>query len=68
MIPSSLFRSALPALVGVVFLGDNARPGLAWLAIVGFLAAVAGAIALARFGEVTDEPALPATRPDEAPV
>ncbi|MBT2507190.1 DMT family transporter [Streptomyces sp. ISL-98] len=40
-----------PALVGVVWLGDRTREGLAWLAISGFAVAVAGALALARFGE-----------------
>ncbi|WP_328372015.1 DMT family transporter [Streptomyces sp. NBC_00445] len=44
-----------PALVGVVWLGDRTREGLAWLAVLGFLVAVAGALALARFGEVTKE-------------
>jgi hypothetical protein len=37
--------------VGVVWLGDRTRDGLAWLAVLGFLVAVAGALALARFGE-----------------
>jgi len=47
-----------PALVGVVWLGDRTRDGLAWLAVLGFLVAVAGALALARFGEAptTDAP------------
>ncbi|MEU1270542.1 DMT family transporter [Streptomyces sp. NPDC005799] len=40
-----------PATVGVVWLGDRTREGLAWLAVLGFLVAVAGALALARFGE-----------------
>lgn len=40
-----------PAAVGVVWLGDRTREGLAWLAVLGFLVAVAGALALARFGE-----------------
>ena len=40
-----------PAAVGVVWLGDRTRDGLAWLAVLGFLVAVAGALALARFGE-----------------
>ncbi|MFF4798238.1 hypothetical protein ACFY1U_07470 [Streptomyces sp. NPDC001351] len=47
-----------PAAVGVVWLGDRTREGLAWLAVLGFLVAVAGALALARFGEAptTDAP------------
>ncbi|MFI7010188.1 hypothetical protein [Streptomyces sp. NPDC050145] len=40
-----------PALVGVVWLGDRTRPGLDWLAVTGFVVAVTGALALARFGE-----------------
>ncbi|NEB80104.1 hypothetical protein G3I40_33585 [Streptomyces sp. SID14478] len=47
-----------PALVGVVWLGDRTRSGLEWLAVAGFAVAVAGALALARFGEapMTEEP------------
>ncbi|MEV8344026.1 DMT family transporter [Streptomyces niveus] len=47
-----------PALVGVVWLGDRTRAGLGWLTVVGFAVAVAGALALARFGEagVEEEP------------
>lgn len=41
-----------PALIGVVWLGDRAHAGLAPLAVVGFAAAVAGALALSRFGDV----------------
>ena len=40
-----------PAVVGVVWLGDRTREGLAWLAVLGFVVSVAGALALARFGE-----------------
>ncbi|MET7680174.1 hypothetical protein [Streptomyces sp. NPDC005423] len=40
-----------PAAVGVIWLGDRTREGLAWLAVLGFAVAVAGALALARFGE-----------------
>lgn len=50
-----------PAVVGVVWLGDHTREGLAWLAVAGFVVSVAGALALARFGE----PAEP-TAPDTA--
>ncbi|NUK11139.1 hypothetical protein HRW18_24810 [Streptomyces lunaelactis] len=50
-----------PALVGVVWLGDRTREGLAWLAVVGFAVAVAGALALARFGEP------PSTSPGQEP-
>lgn len=44
-----------PAVVGVVWLGDRTREGLAWLAVLGFAVAVAGALALARFGEAPAE-------------
>lgn len=40
-----------PAAVGVAWLGDRPREGLTWLAVTGFAVAVAGALALARFGE-----------------
>jgi drug/metabolite transporter (DMT)-like permease len=40
-----------PAAVGVIWLGDRTRDGLAWPAVLGFAIAVAGALALARFGE-----------------
>lgn len=40
-----------PALVGVVWLGDTARPGWGWLVIAGFVVAVAATLLLARFGE-----------------
>ncbi|GAA3973336.1 hypothetical protein GCM10022232_00530 [Streptomyces plumbiresistens] len=44
-----------PAAVGVVWLGDRTREGVGWVAVLGFLVAVAGALALARFGEVAQE-------------
>src|ERR1700723_3262614 len=40
-----------PAVIGVVFLGDQTRPGLAAVAWIGFFIAVASAVMLARFGE-----------------
>lgn len=46
-----------PALVGVIWLGDRTREGLGWLAALGFVVAVAGALALARFGEAPVEDA-----------
>ncbi|MDX3384544.1 hypothetical protein PV682_24205 [Streptomyces niveiscabiei] len=44
-----------PAAVGVIWLGDRTRDGLGWLAVLGFGVAVAGALALARFGEAPEE-------------
>jgi len=40
-----------PAVIGVVFLGDQTRPGLSVVAWAGFFIAVASAVMLARFGE-----------------
>jgi hypothetical protein len=40
-----------PAVVGVAWLGDQTRPGLSWMVVAGFVIAVAGALALGRFGE-----------------
>jgi drug/metabolite transporter (DMT)-like permease len=40
-----------PAIIGVIFLGDQTRPGLAGVAWAGFFLAVASAVMLARFGE-----------------
>jgi len=49
-----------PALIGVLFLGDTTRPGLAPAAAVGFVLAVASAVLLARFGEPERPPGHPA--------
>jgi len=49
-----------PALIGVLFLGDTTRPGLAPVAAVGFVLAVASAVLLARFGEPEHPPEHPA--------
>ncbi|CAA20164.1 MULTISPECIES: hypothetical protein [Streptomyces] len=55
-----LFETAGPAVVGILWLGDRPRSGLEWLAAVGFVAAVAGALALTRFGKVAaDAPGRP---------
>ncbi len=45
-----------PAVIGELLLGDHTRTGWAPVAFAGFVAALAGAVALARFGqiEVTD--------------
>ena len=40
-----------PALVGVVWLGDQTRPGLNWMVVTGFAIAVVATLALSRFGE-----------------
>ncbi|HUK69668.1 MAG TPA: hypothetical protein VLW50_13115 [Streptosporangiaceae bacterium] len=56
-----LTETVLPAMIGVIFLGDTTRRGLVGLAAAGFALAVVGALMLARFGET--EPAPPAGRP-----
>jgi drug/metabolite transporter (DMT)-like permease len=45
-------ETAVPALLGVLMLGDRTRPGFAPLATLGFVTAVAGALVLARFGDL----------------
>jgi drug/metabolite transporter (DMT)-like permease len=54
-------ETILPAAVGVEVLGDGTRPGLVWLAAIGFAVAIVGALMLARFGDlaptVDDNPA-----------
>ncbi|MFC9130908.1 DMT family transporter [Streptomyces sp. NPDC057099] len=50
-----LGETVAPALIGVVWLGDRTREGLGWLAVLGFAVAVAGALALSRFGEAPVE-------------
>jgi drug/metabolite transporter (DMT)-like permease len=52
--------TVVPSVVGLVFLGDEVRSGFAWVATAGFLIAVSGAIALARFTEPLPMPAPPA--------
>lgn len=44
-------ETVVPAVVGIVLLGDHTRRGLAPMAVVGFVLAVAATLALARFGE-----------------
>ncbi|WP_370936778.1 DMT family transporter [Amycolatopsis sp. cg13] len=53
-----LGETVMPSLIGVVLLGDRTRPGFAVVALIGFVLAVAAALALARFGE--PEPAVSA--------
>ncbi|MEV4949195.1 hypothetical protein [Streptomyces sp. NPDC053755] len=49
-------ETVLPGMIGVWWLGDASRPGFAWLAVAGFLLAVAGAVAVAWFGAPEDGP------------
>ena len=43
-------ETAGPSLIGVMFLGDTAKPGLGWMALLGFLGAVIGAVLVAWYG------------------
>jgi drug/metabolite transporter (DMT)-like permease len=45
-------ETVLPAVIGVALLGDRTRPSYGPVAVLGFLAAVGAALALARFGEL----------------
>jgi drug/metabolite transporter (DMT)-like permease len=50
-----LAETAPPALIGILFLGDHTRPGLALVAVVAFVLAVTCAVLLARFGEAGED-------------
>ena len=56
-----LAETTPPAVVGVMLLGDQTRPGLGGVAVLGFSLAIVCAVALARFGE-TDEQGLTAAQ------
>jgi drug/metabolite transporter (DMT)-like permease len=47
-------ETAGPAFVGLVALGDSARPGLAPLAVVGFAVTLGACVALARYAAVAE--------------
>ncbi|MEK2471424.1 hypothetical protein [Streptomyces noursei] len=49
-------ETVVPGILGVLWLGDSSRPGFAWMAILGFVVAVAGAVAVAWFGEPETAP------------
>ncbi|MEU1310477.1 hypothetical protein ABZ419_16495 [Streptomyces cinnamoneus] len=58
-------ETVLPGIIGVVWLGDTSRAGFAWMAVLGFLLAVAGAVAVAWFGEPDAHSATPAADAQE---
>ncbi|SDE33218.1 hypothetical protein [Nocardioides lianchengensis] len=60
--PLVVGETVAPALVGILLLGDHPRPGWGWIAFIGFVLAVLGAISLARHGELTEDPPGPAVR------
>ncbi|MGJ0118500.1 hypothetical protein ACQ7HM_04760 [Williamsia sp. MIQD14] len=45
-------ETVVPGVIGVIFLGDETVNGLAWLAVLGFIAAVVGAVTVAWSGAV----------------
>jgi drug/metabolite transporter (DMT)-like permease len=53
--PLVVGETVAPALVGILLLGDHTRPGWGWVALLGFVVSVGGAISLARHGEVEVE-------------
>jgi uncharacterized membrane protein len=62
--PLVVAETVAPALVGLLLLGDQPRPGWGTVAVVGFVLAVAGALSLARHGEL-NEPQ-PLAKPEPA--
>ena len=58
-----LGETILPVVIGVVVLGDSTRQGYVPVAVVGFLLAVSGALALSRFGELEPDVVDPADSP-----
>lgn len=50
-------QTVVPAVIGLRLLGDQTRPGLGFLMVIGFALAVSSAVALARFGDV-EHPAI----------
>lgn len=52
--PLVVGETVAPAIVGLTLLGDQARPGWGLVAVIGFVLAVAGAVSLARHGELED--------------
>ena len=58
-------ETALPAAIGITLWGDHTRPGWAIPAALGFVVALAGALALSSFAEPAAEPAAgPAAGPE----
>ncbi|MEU4287334.1 hypothetical protein AB0E63_03860 [Kribbella sp. NPDC026596] len=51
--PLVIGETVAPALVGVLMLGDRPRPGWGYVAALGFVLAVVGALRLSRHGDLT---------------
>lgn len=61
-------ETVVPGIVGVLMLGDTSRPGLEWLAVLGFFLAIGGAVAVAVFGNLSQQAAEPEPEPEPMPV
>lgn len=61
-------ETVVPGIVGVLMLGDTSRPGLEWLAALGFFLAIGGAVAVAVFGNLSQQAAEPEPEPDPEPM
>lgn len=61
--PLVVAETVVPAVVGVLMLGDAPRAGWGWVAVLGFILAVGGALALAGHAE-PGEHGPPVTPPD----
>lgn len=61
-----LAETTPPAVVGVLLLGDSTRHGLEMVAALGFVLAVFCAVALARFGEASEQRAVQEGRAEHA--
>lgn len=57
-------ETVVPAAIGLLWLGDRVRPGLAAVAVLGFFATVGGCVALAGRAEVTASDAGLSSVPD----
>jgi len=62
--PLVVGETVLPAVAGLVFLGDRPRSGWAAIAVLGFVLAVGPCLQLARFGEVDEVGSEPVGQPD----
>ncbi|WP_211268649.1 hypothetical protein [Actinoplanes subtropicus] len=62
-------ETALPAAIGITLWGDHTRPGWAVPAVLGFVVALAGALALSRFAEpdVSGSAGAPPSAPPDCP-
>ncbi|WP_406288356.1 hypothetical protein [Embleya sp. NBC_00896] len=59
-------ETVVPGAVGVLWLGDTSRDGLGWMAGLGFVLAVSGAVAVAYFGKHAPEEPSASAEPDPA--